>query len=237
MLSVNEQDLQQGVPKSLHMRQRWLALLSGVAVAAGLSWSAVILSVVIWTQLFYPESIRGPGMYAFMGSGPFLLRLSGLAVVGGGVVAAAGFALKFTVSEGWRWRRLRREIIAVLVVVAAFVLPRFVLLPPPAPTARNDAEQDFARYAADQTWHRLAGFYQDRLSLTRDATDLLLMIWVTGWRVAEIEPINGVCGVHDRGWDVGSYRGIVRFYGPFGIPWYSVPFACPAPSGTVHPGG
>lgn len=87
-----------------------------------------------------------------------------------------------------------------------------------------------AQRAGLSAWEgdRLAAFYQDRLDLTRDATDLLLRIWVTGWRVAEIEPINGVCGAHDRGWDVGSYRGIVRFYGPFGILWYSVPFACPA---------
>ena len=213
------------------MRKRWLAWAASAAMVAGISASALAVSLLAWVHSRYPESLRGPGLYALMGGGPFQLWMLVLSLAAGGGLLALGLLLKWLARDGFTGQRLLGELLAVAVVLAALALPRFLLPLPPGPDARTGAERNFARYAADRVWSQLTAPY-DRIRVgplsLGGVAEVVLLAWVTGWRVTDIAPIPGECGVREyRGWDVGSYRGVVRLYGPFGIPWRSIAFACP----------
>lgn len=222
----------------MNARRQWIARLAGAAVVAGVSVPAVAASILVWVHTRYPESIRGPGPYAYLGGGPFQLWMLAWSLGAGAILLALGVLLKRVAGDGLTWKRFRGELLAVAAVLAALVLPRFVLPPPPGPEARTGAERNFARYAADQVWRRLTAPYRRVGPLPlRGVAEAALLVWVTGWRVTDIEPIPGECGVREyRGWDVGSHRGIVRLYGPFGLPWRSIPFACPEAEGSLDAG-
>lgn len=221
------------------MRRQWLTWAASAATVAGICIPALVVSILAWVHSRYPESLRGPGLYAFMGGGPFQLWMLAGSFAAGGVLLALGALLKWVSGNGFRWRRLGIDLLAVVVVLAALALPRFLLPTPPGPEARTGAERNFARYAADQVWSRLTAPY-DRIRMgplsLREAAEVALLVWVTGWRVTDIAPVPGECGVRGyRGWDVGSYRGTVLLHGPFGLPWRRIPFACPE-DGAPGPG-
>lgn len=212
------------------MSRRWRGIAAGLAYAVAALALALPATMVLWTHVHYPESIRGPGFWAYMGGGPLQmwLLIYGLAAA----MAFSVVGLVLGAGLGGDARRFRRRVWAVtsLVLLAAFIVPRFLFGASPLGGDMADVDRtraDFARYAVDQAWQHVATTDPVFSRLEGSRRHLALAVWVTGWQVTGIEAVPGTCRARDRGWRPGNFRGTVRFYGPFGIPVFTVEFRCP----------